>query len=207
MLSRQGMIPRTLPPGTTLRSFIEELLPADHAANIAPHAGTATVGLELKGGPSYMLEVAGNQLRVRETARLEKAPLLLGMGHDTAQLFLDDWMGAQKLAPTFEPRGLLAITDPSLIRRMAAIRGTLRLTLSGFVGQDATLLVASGPDPSLYDDPDATVAIAMPAFERLLSGKLGPDQAIADGHVVVTGKKLVAMQYAVALVPYFPPRQ
>ena len=80
------------------------------------------------------------------------------------------------------------------------------LTLDGFEGQSATLLVAAGPDASLYDDPAATVRIELPAFLELLAGKLGPDEAIVEGHVTLTGKKLVAMQFALALAPYFPPR-
>jgi hypothetical protein len=200
------MIPRTLPAGTTLRSFFEELLPRDHAANVPHDAGNATVSVRLVGGPSYAFAVTGNQLAVRETERVEDAPLLLSFEASTAQLFLDDWLGPQKLAPSFEPRGLTAVTDPRLIRRFAAIKGVISLTLDDFDGQSATLLVAAGPDASLYDDPDATVRIRLPAFLELLAGRLGPDEAILDGHVTLTGKKLVAMQFALALAPYFPAR-
>ena len=67
--------------------------------------------------------------------------------------------------------------------------------------------MASGPDASLYDDPDVSISIALPAFLEVLAGTLGPDQAIAEGRVKLTGKKLVAMQFALALVPYFPERR
>lgn len=200
------MIPRTLPAGTTLRSLIEELLPDDHAANVPKSAGDATLSLRIVGGPTYAFVVKGDRLTVRETPRVEPAPLLLSFDEATAQLFLDDWLGVQKLAPSFEPRGLASVTDPRLIRRFAAIKGGLELTLDDFEGQSASMLVAAGPDASLYDDPDATVRIKMPAFERLLAGKLGPDEALLEGHVLLTGKKLVAMQFALALVPYFPAR-
>jgi hypothetical protein len=201
------MIPRTLPAGTTLRSFFEELLPADHLANVPHDAGDARVSVRLVGGPTYAFAVTGSQLAIRETDRIEDAPLLLSFEESTAQLFLDDWLGPQRLAPSFEPRGLASVTDPRLIRRFAAIKGVISLTLDDFDGQSATLLVAAGPDASLYDDPDATVRIRLPAFLELLAGRLGPDEAIADGHVTLSGKKLVAMQFALALVPYFPARR
>jgi putative sterol carrier protein len=81
------------------------------------------------------------------------------------------------------------------------------MTLDDFNGGSASLLVASGPDASLYDDPDASLHIKMPAFRQLLAGRLTPDAAIVDGHVALTGKKLVAMQFALAMVPYFPERE
>jgi len=200
------MIPRTLPAGTTLRAFFERLLPDDHAANIPKDAGDATCSVRLVDGPTYALAANGDRLTVRETDRVEDAPLLLSTTAATAQLFLDDWLGPKKLAPSFEPRGLTAITDPRLIRRFAAIKGVLSLTLDDFEGTSVTLLIAAGPKASLYDDPDATVRIELPAFLELLAGTLGPDEAIVDGHVKLTGKKLVAMQFALALVPYFPAR-
>jgi len=201
------MIPRNLPAGTTLRSFIEELLPADHAANVPRDAGDARVCVQLRGGPSFALVASGDRLTVTETPRVEAAPLLLGVDEATAQLFLDDWMGPKRLAPSFEPRVIASITDPRLIRRVAAIKGVISLTLEEFEGRDATLLVAAGPDASLYDDPEASIRIRLPAFQQILAGKIGPDEAIADGHVTLKGKKLVAMQFALALVPYFPPRE
>jgi putative sterol carrier protein len=201
------MIPRTLPAGTTLRSLVLELLPEDHAANVSKDAGTAKVCLQLRGGPCFTLLAEGDRLTATETSRVEPASLLVAVDETTAQLFLDDWMGAQKLAPTFEPRGLAAVTDARFLRRVAAVKGVISLTLDDFEGQRATVLVASGPDASLYDDVDASLTIKLPAFLSLLAGKLGPDEAILDGHVMLSGKKLVAMQFALALAPYFPVRE
>ena len=200
------MIPRTLPAGTTLASLILTLLPEDHAAHVPNDAGDAKVSVHFKGGASYALTATGDRLVVRETSRVEPAPLLLGIEEATAQLFLDDWMGPKKLAPSFEPRGVASITDPRLIKRVSAVKGVLSLTLDDFEGKPATLLVASGPDASLYDDPDASIHIGLSAFLALLGGKLHPDEAIVEGHVTLTGKKLVAMQFALALVPFFPAR-
>ena len=201
-----AMIPRTLPAGTTLRTLVEVLIPEDHAAHVPADAGDATVSYRFAGGSSYSLQASGSRLTVTETSRVETAPLMLSVPEATAQLFLDDWLGPQKLAPQFEPRGLASITDARLLRRVSAVKGCISLTLDDFEGKSATLLVASGPDASLYDDPDVSIHIKLPAFLRILAGKLGPDEAIAEGHVTLTGKKLVAMQFALALVPYFPAR-
>ena len=201
-----GMLPRKLPPGTTLRSLIEVLLPEDHVANVPPDAGEGTVSLRFADGPSYLLRASGNKLTVTETPRVADAPLMLSVRESTAQLFLDDWMGPQKLAPSFEPHGLTSITDARFLRKVSSVKGVLSLTLDDFEGHAATLLIAAGPDASVYDDPDAEIHIKLPAFLQILAGKLGPDEAIADGHVTLTGKKLVAMQFALAVAPYFPPR-
>ncbi len=202
------MIPRTLPAGTTLRSFIEEVLPADHAANVPRDAGNAKVCVSLGAGPSYAFDVAGDRLTVRETERIEDAPLLLRVEQATAQAFLDDWMGPRRLAPTFEPRGLACFTDPRLIRKVAAVTGVISLSLDDLGdGRSATLLVASGPDASLYDDPDVSLRVLLPAYLQIVAGRVRPDDALALDQVTVTGKKRIAMQYALALVPYFPARE
>jgi len=200
------MIARTLPAGTTLRSLVEALIPEDHAAHVPADAGEAKVGFRFAGGPCYRLEASGSRLTVTETPRIEGAPLLLSVDEATAQLFLDDWLGPQKLAPSFEPRGLGSITDARFLRRVSAVKGVILLTLDDLEGKAASLLVASGPDASVYDDPDVTLHIKLPAFLKVLAGTLPPDEAISGGHVTITGKKLVAMQFALALVPYFPAR-
>jgi putative sterol carrier protein len=200
------MIPRSLPAGTTLRSLVTRLIPDDHAANVPSSAGDAKVCIRFVGGSNFALTATGNKLEVAETSRVEAALLLLSIEESTAQLFLDDWMGPQKLAPSFEPRGIASITDPRLIRSVSAVKGVIAMTLDDFEGGEATLLVASGPDASVYDDPDVSLHIKLPAFLEILSGKLRPDEAIAEGHVTMTGKKLIAMQFALALVPYFPAR-
>jgi hypothetical protein len=200
------MLARTLPPGTTLRSLVEVLIPEDHAKNVPKDAGEARVSFRFAGGPAYMLAASGDRLTVTETPRAETAPLMLSVEEATAQLFLDDWLGPQKLAPSFEPRGIGAITDARFLRRVSAVKGVISMTLDDFEGKAATLLVASGPDASLYDDPDVSLHIQLPAFLKVLAGALPPDEAISGGHVTLSGKKLVAMQFALALVPYFPAR-
>jgi hypothetical protein len=202
------MIPRTLPAGTTLRSFVEEVLPADHAASVPKDAGDARMCVSLGRGPSFALTVTGDRLAVRDTDRVEAAPLLVRVEEATAQAFLDDWMGPRRLAPSFEPRGVACFTDPRLLRKVAAVKGVVSVTLDDLGdGRSATLLVASGPDASLYDDPDVSVRVSLPAYLQIVAGKIRPDEALAQDQVTVTGKKRIAMQFALVLVPYFPVRE
>jgi hypothetical protein len=200
------MLPRQLPPGTTLRSLVTELLPDDHRKNVPADAGEARVGVRFGGGSCYLLVASGSQLTVTETPRIEPAPLLLSVEETTAQLFLDDYLGPQTLVASFEPRGIASITDPRFLRAVSAVAGVVSMSLHGFRGVTATVLLATGPDASLYDDPDVTLDIDLPAFLPILAGKVGPDEAIAEGHARLKGKKLLAMQLALTLVPYFPPR-
>ena len=117
-------------------------------------------------------------------------------------------MGPRKLAPSFEPRGLKCFTDPRLVRKVAAVKGVISLTLDDLGdGRSATLLVASGPDASLYDDPDVSIRAGLPAYLQIAAGKVRPDEALDLDQVTVTGKRRNAVQYALALVPYFPVRE
>jgi hypothetical protein len=199
------MVPHAIPPGTTLRSLLEEILPADHAANVPRDAGKARLALGFTGGRSYALSADGSRLEVRETPRVEPAPLLIGLEEASADLLLADWMGPRKLVPSFQPSGLAALTDPRLLRKLAEVDGTMAITLEGLApGRRDTMLVAAGRDPSLYDDPDVRIELSMAALSAVLTGKLRPDRALDLDGVTVLWKKRIAVQFALALVSYFP---
>ena len=141
-----------------------------------------------------------------ETDRFD---LSLRIAAATAQRFLDDWSGPKRWLPKFTPGGGVAIlTDPRLLRRLAMVTGRIELAISNFEGGRVSMTLAAGAR-AVHDDsatPDVVVEMKMDAFERLLDASLAPDEAIGDSHVTVRGKKLVAMQFALALVPFFPPR-
>jgi len=206
------MIPKNLPADTTVRSFFESVLPKEHALHVPTDAGNGTVTVRLLGGPSFRLEAIGNKLTVTPVHDGDPAPFMLTVPAAMADYFLGDWKGPRTLVPTFEPRGIVVATDARLTRRVAMVTGSIELVLDGFEDEGshvppgpATLKAAVGKrDP---DAPaDVTVNITMGVFRAFMNGKLAPDEAIVDGHVKVTGKKLVAMQFALALVPFFPPR-
>jgi putative sterol carrier protein len=57
------------------------------------------------------------------------------------------------------------------------------------------------------EDADTVVEMRLATIERVLRGELAPDQALADGHVTVRGNRLLAMQLALAVAPFYPPRR
>jgi putative sterol carrier protein len=199
------MIPKNLPADTTPRSFFESVLPEEHALHVPGDAGAGSVTVRLLGGPSFRLDAAGSTLTVTEVRDGERAAFLLTVPFAMAEHFLADWKGPRTLVPTFEPRGIVVATDARLIRRVAMVSGSIQLELDGFEAGRATLKAAVGKRDA--DDPaDVEVHIGMETFKRMMNGEIAPDEAIVDGHVTVTGKRLVAMQFALALCPFFPPK-
>jgi putative sterol carrier protein len=57
------------------------------------------------------------------------------------------------------------------------------------------------------DDADVTVEARFATIERVLCGELAPEDALADGEVTVRGNRLLAMQLALAVAPFYPARR
>jgi hypothetical protein len=207
------VLPFTVPPGTTPHSLITELLPKDHARLVPPSAGRARVFVEVDDA-RYTLEVDGSHVTPRagepgDERDRDTYDLRLRIDHATLQRFLDDWSGPKRWIPTFTPSGGVAIlTDPRLLRRLAMVTGCIEIAIADFEGGRVSMSLAAGARAAQdhRGEPDVVVELAMDAFERLLAATLAPDEAIADSHVTVRGKKLVALQFALAVVPFFPPR-
>lgn len=206
-----------IPPGTTLESLVTEVIPAAHEKLVPASAGSDRfrVGLhffEGRGATSYTLEIVGSTLSVREGASPD-VDLWLGAHADVAREFVADLSGDKRFAPTFTPPGDVAmISDPRVFRRIKMVTGKLELALTDFpgdAGPRASLWVCLGPNakkPAFPEDADVTIETHTATFERMLRGALGPEDALADGDVKVSGKRLVAMQLALALAPLYPKR-
>ena len=202
------MIRFPVPSGTTPRALVTEILPREHATLVPKGAGRARVFVAL-GDERFSLSADGARLSVEEAGGRG------GEGHDlavrtdsaTVGRFLEDWSGPRKYAPTFEAReGVQILTDARVIRRLAMATGSLELAIDDFEGGRAALTVAAGARVVGQDGraPDAVVSMSTATFERLLGGTLPPDEALTARHVAVRGKMLVAMQFALALAPFFP---
>jgi hypothetical protein len=50
------------------------------------------------------------------------------------------------------------------------------------------------------------VETSLKTYQRLLGGELTPEDALVDGDVVASGKRLVGIQFAFAIGPLFPPQ-
>jgi len=212
------VLPIAIPAGTTLRSLVTEVLPAAHAA-LVPAGAPADVFravIAVDGGESFTVEIRGAKMDVREGEREQKklVDFWITFDEDVAERFLEDWSGPQRFAPKFVPPGdVKAPTDPRLLKRLAMVSGKVELALDDFPMDEGprriAMTLASGAAAKRTidrDDPDVVVEATSDAFLRLLAGSMTPEEAIAESHVAVRGKRLVAMQFALALAPFFPAR-
>ncbi|MGC4079458.1 MAG: SCP2 sterol-binding domain-containing protein [Rubrivivax sp.] len=101
------------------------------------------------------------------------------------------------------------MSDPRILKRVKMVTGTIELAMRDFDdgtgARRASLVVSVGaPAKKVEPDPDVVVETSMTTYMRLLGAQMGPEDALSDGDVKVTGKRLVAMQFAFAVAPLFP---
>jgi putative sterol carrier protein len=210
------MFPIDIPAGTTVESLFTDVYPALHRKLVSASSGGATrealtsvVRLE-GGGPSYTIVVRGKDIDVNE-GEAEGAPLWVTLRREVVERFLEDWMGPKKYVPkTAPPADMVLLSDPRVMRRLAMVSARVELALTDFEGERVSLTAGCGDvakkgiDP---DDPDVVIEATMDTLTRLVGGDLSPEEALVDGHVAQRGKRLVAMQLALALAPFFPARR
>lgn len=201
------MKPIELPAGTTVTSFIEELLAKEHAARVSDDGPeTFVVHARIDGLDSYTITVRGRALSV-ERGEQGKAQLWIATDASCATRALDDALGDARLLPDVrDPGSVPAITDPRLLRRLVMVSGTVRAELTGF--GDAPLWVAfgAGAKASRIDPErtDAEVSLPMSVLEQLMSLSKRPDEALKDVSVKTKGNPFVPMQLALALAILLP---
>jgi hypothetical protein len=204
------MFPIEIPKGTTPESLLLEVLPATHA-RFVPEGTDGTehvIGVRVDGGASYSIRVRGRELSVAE-GEAEGAALALRVERKTVERFLDDWMGEQRFVPKFlPPSGVVLMTDPRILKRLMMVNGSVEMGVPDFEGGPIGMSFAAGTSAKrgASGEPDVVVETSLATFERVLAGALAPEDAIAEGRVVMKGKTLVAMQFAFALAPFFPKR-
>jgi putative sterol carrier protein len=201
------MLPFVVPPGTTLESLFHDVIPRAHAQLVpaASHRDRFVAVHAVKGWKTVTFTIRGGTLEVREGA--ESAPdFWIHVERDAVEMFLADWMGNQRLLPKRMPKDMVAISDPRVLKRLALVSGKAELALD-LNGKRVAMTAASGLaakkaiDP---EDPDVILESDASTFARLVEGSLPPEDAIADGAVVVRGKRLIAMQLAFAFAPFYP---
>ena len=213
------MLPLPLPPGTTLASLVETLLPAAHATTVPSSVprDPLTVVLSLAGRGAvpprmYSLVVRGTNLTVSR-GESRARDLWIHTDGAVADHFVDDWGSGASLAPRWKtgpsrPEVPALVTDPRILRRIQMVNGRVELALADFSLGRASLTLASGAaakKPIEAGHADATIELTMKTFDEVLAGKLRPDAAIADGRFALSGKKMIALQYAFAVGPFFQP--
>jgi len=202
----------SIPDGSTIESLVTEVVPKAHAEHVPESAGIerTVVGLHYSGGgPSFRIVCEGRRLVV-ERGRADDADLWASTPKRTALAFLADWTGEKKLLPSFAPPGdLKMITDPRMLRRLKLVSGRIELAISDFAGGPALLTAATGAVAKkgvILDEPDVRIETTMKTYARIVSGALGPEDALADGDVKISGKRLLAAQFAMAVAPLYPAR-
>jgi putative sterol carrier protein len=206
------MLPIDIPPGTTVETLVTEVMPALHARMVAadtpPEA--LTVALHVDGCGDYTLHIRGAQMRV-ETAPTARPTLWVHTTERALEHFLDDAAGPKRFLPKFPPVGGVRIaTDPRVIKRAALANGRIELALCDADGERLALVMGFGDaarKPIDPDDPDVVLEISMGTLERILCGQLGPEEALADGHVKLRGNRLLALQLALAVAPFYPAKR
>ncbi len=207
------MLPFDVKLGTRPLELFTEILPRAHR-QLVPKLGDRDeliVAILVDGDPDTkalrcVIRGADISVTASEDRSSVEAHLYLALKADSLQAFLDDWGTEKKYLPKFSPKGASIFTDPRVLRRLAHVTGSIELALPNFPGGRASLRAgAFGGKPArvkLDREPDVVVESSMEAFDELLTGKLRPEEALSDSRVNVTGRKMVALQFAFALAPF-----
>jgi len=207
------VLPFHAPSGTTAREYLTKVVPEAHRSLVPKDvdAHRFDVHVTLMGERTVGYAVTGSEIAVEPRARGD-ANLVVVFEPSTVERFLADFSGPRRFVPRFEPRGAALVTDPRVLARVTQVTGSLSAIIPDFDGGSVRLWIAAfgdkrGQFDPRDDEPDVTVSVPMKTFEALLGGGLTPEQALsaAESGVAVRGKRLVAMQLALALAPFFPP--
>jgi hypothetical protein len=203
------MFPVEIPPGTTVETLFTKVLPETHARLVPETAGKdeMRVSARLGGGVTYAITVRGARLDVRE-AEHDRAHMWIALERSSVEMVLADWLGPKRFVPKFAPAGgVVLMTDPRVLKRLAMVNGRVELAIPDFDGKRVAMTVGAGEAARRdidTEDPDAVIEAELSAVEELLAGRLRPEDALADKHVKLRGKPFVAMQFALALAPFYP---
>ncbi len=198
-----------IPPDTTIRSLIEAVAPALHARLVPEDAPSEalTVNVRIEDAGSWTVHIRGREMRVAP-GEADRPTLWLFTTARSVELFLEDATGPQRLAPRFQSSATpTVLSDPRLVRRAAMAHGRIELALRDFEGERLAVVFGFGHaarkriDP---DDADVVVEAGLGIVERMLAGTLAPDAALADGDVEVRGNRMLALQLALAIAPFYP---
>jgi putative sterol carrier protein len=208
------MFPFEITADATVRSLVTKVFPETHTKLVPKGAGgdaAFTVVLALEGEGSFTAVVKGASVTVREDEEARDRQVWISVRASHAERFLDDWKTERRFVPKFTPAGdVVLISDPRVLSRLVIASGKIELALVDLDDERITMTVAFGAAARKTidtDDPDVTIEATVAVFEEILAGKLAPEDAIAEGRVTVKGKKLLAMQIALALAPLAPPKR
>lgn len=207
------MLPFDVKLGTTAFELFTEIIPRAHR-QLVPKLGDRDeimIAISVEGDATcsaLQCSVRGAEISVTATTGRDdsEAHLYLQLHDDSLRAFLDDWGTDKKYLPKFSPKGASIFTDPRVLRRLAHVTGSIELALPNFPSGRASLRAGAfgGKEARVKWDRDADVTVesSMDLFDLLLAGKIRPEEALSDSRVAITGKKMVALQFAFALAPF-----
>ena len=169
-----------------------------------------TVNVRIDDAGSWTVHIRGPVMHVIE-GEVDRPTLWLFTTARAVELFLEDAAGPRRFVPKFEagPAGAI-LSDPRLVRRAAMAHGRIELALRDIDGERLAIVFGFGHaarkriDP---DDADVVVEAGLETVERMLAGTLAPEAALADGDVLVRGNRMLALQLALAVAPFYPQKR
>jgi hypothetical protein len=213
--------PIDIPSGTTLESFITEVMPRLHAQFVREPANDSHVAVvHAQKHRAWTVTVRGATMEVEEGER-DGVPLWISFDKCVADEFIADWTGPKKYLPkSAPPAGLVLLSDPRVMKRLVMASGRVELAMSDFgrhvpgsagarsapEGRRVAMIAGFGDAAKKgidLDDPDVTIEAKMATLQALLEGKLAPDAALSSGDVKTRGNRFLAMQLALALAPFY----
>ncbi len=206
------MLPFEIPPGTTLDALVTTVIPEAHARLVPASAGKEPFAcvVELEPDLSWLVTLDGQKMTARAGSE-KNVDARIRSRRAWAEAFLADWTGEGKLVPKGPPpEGAILISDPRALKRLRMVTGVVELALRDFDADGepprrvSMTVAVGGPARKVEPDPDVVIETGSATYLRVLSGELAPEDALADGDVTVTGKRLVAMQFALALSALVP---
>jgi hypothetical protein len=198
-----------IPADTTVETLIERELPALHAGLVPDDVPKEpfVVAVLVEDAGSWTVRIVGRAMTVA-TGAADRPTLWLFTTARAVEVFLDDAQGARRFWPRFEPAGgAVILSDPRIIKRAALSHGRIELALRDVNGERLAVVLGFGDaarrriDP---DDVDVVVETGLETMERILAGALAPEAALVDGDVAVRGNRMLALQLALAVAPFYP---
>jgi putative sterol carrier protein len=204
-----------IPKDTTLESLVEIVIPAIHSQLVPANAPTEafSVAVRVDDGSSWTVHIRGRDMRAVR-GESERPTLWLFTTARAVERFLEDATGPRRFAPKFAPvggpNGAAVLSDPRIVRRVAMADGRVELALRDDDGERLTIVIGFGGAARKRIDPDdAEVVIETDTVTlgRVLAGSLAPEDALLDGNVMVRGNRLLALQLALAIAPFYPAKR
>jgi putative sterol carrier protein len=201
-----------IPSGTTVHSLVESVVPAFHAQLVPEDASVEPLAVAVRIGEagSWTVRIRGREMSV-VPGEVPSPTLWLFTTVRAVERFLEDATGPRRLLPKFEPvggpAGVAALSDPRVVRRVAMANGRMELALRDDDGERLALVMGFGAatrKPIDPDEADVVIETDMATLERVLAGTLAPEDALVDGGVRVRGNRMLALQLALAIAPFYP---